>query len=176
MIKKILRRKLKVKKAGLREHIEHRKKTTNPYLCERGDRVRIYKNKAGERFSVKRIMLLSLNEKPYYQIKVEGINGTNLSADANISIDSKSKTICLERIDVIGQFGGNEEKKGRCMAQVFVDEAKQFGIKYFKGERYSINITPINRKLEKYYLSLGFKKLIGWNKLGTLTMIVGENK
>ncbi len=145
-IKNFLRRKKKLKKAGLREHINARKAS--------GKKQRIYTNKNGEKFAVERYTEWEQNGSGLFTINVTKHGDKLPYAGGMVGVEAKNNRV---RIDSIGLYETDSIGSGRNFLGVFLDECKQLGNKYFKGQDYEIQLTP-REPLRKYYLESGFKE------------------
>ncbi len=142
-----LREKRKLEKTGLREQIKYLRK---------GKQGRVWKNAAGEFFLVQR-------KKPYknheqYKIFVKPLKSSSLKARGLFIIDPPKKEIRINSIKIEGHSVKSNKKKGRGIVDVFLDEAKQIGIKHFKGKEYKITLIPESGYLKEFYKKKGFVK------------------
>ncbi|MFA6268909.1 MAG: hypothetical protein WCW13_00940 [archaeon] len=163
-IRQFFRRRYQITKATVQEHIKFRN-LTKSQTKPNGHRARVYKNKAGEMFSVSR------EEQPHlkkvntihYAIAIEKINGSaHTPTSAEVEVESTPRTI---RLNSLGKFNGEYidtelapkgGEKGRGHFTAILDEMKQLGQKHFDGHNYTITMdVPTNLKVLSYLKSFG---------------------
>ncbi|MFA6268910.1 MAG: hypothetical protein WCW13_00935 [archaeon] len=168
--KKFLRRKYGMKRAPLVEQKAFRRATKTP-STPKGVRERVYKNKAGEIFTVSReitqIPITPTDADFTYRITVRKISEKKSEPrGANIFVYTPKREIKLNAIgkSTLGPVDTAPlpllAERGRGYFQTVLDEIKQMGIKHFKSHNYRIVInSPANAKLSNYYKSFGFKEI-----------------
>lgn len=155
--KKLKRKKLKISKAGLREHIEHRKKS--------GKKRRIYKNEKGEVFFVERPVDRMTINNGEISVVVEVFHPEKeLFADGQVIVRLVRKEVHIHGANIVPEKIG---MKGRGIIDIFVDEARELGAKHFRKKDFTITIVPRGDKkeLRKYYASKGFESIPGEAKM-----------
>ena len=143
----------RIQKAGVRMQVAHRRAT--------GEKVRLYTNKLGEVFAVKRTpYVVDENirkefQPAYWNVHVSPVAKTALGLDGQILANDSKRVIHIISANVTGGDTGN----GRELFRALIDESKQIGIKMFPHTPYTIYVKAANKKLYQYYQDLGFNPI-----------------
>ena len=142
IISKLTRFKRKLKITTLSEHKS---------LLKYGLRRRLYKNKKGQKFYVKRNKL----NNNFYDVE---IISSKLGPNATAVIELQpNNTIEIHELKVDETKKTFEEQKGHGFFEVVLDECRQLAIKKIPTKTFTIKLQPINGEVGEYYQRFGFK-------------------
>jgi len=164
------RQRVRLSKAGLREHIVQ---------ARQGNKGRIYVNEAGEKVILKRQSGPEIGGKKSYEILISPLSRKKFRAEGELFVDKSKKIV---EIFFVGKIGLSMLKKGRGVIGMMIEESKQLGRKEFKGDEFVIQVYPMmnffarNEALEQAYKKEGFVGHGGESGLYITVPAVKKNK
>ena len=131
-------------------------------------RTRVYENEQEESYGFS--LIEHFFASPTHTISIHKKGQTQPFAEADLEVDHSRNEIHISNLNVLNEW---KQQKGHNITGVTIQECILFGKQKFNGQRFVITIKPRNKKLQKVYLSAGFKRT-AWPF--TLKMVIDPSK